>query len=113
MICFLTLAATAHGQDKRYTDGNDLLVSCQLSVHWLDDHSTAMNSLEDYRDGFCRGLVTGVADASPKVCATEGITLGQNIRIVTKFLQDHPERLQLRATELVEQALAKAFPCSK
>jgi hypothetical protein len=94
-------------------DGNFLLSSCQVSVRWLDDHSITTNDFEAYRDGYCRGLVGGVADASPRVCPAEGVVQGQLIRVVAKFLQDHPERLQLRATQLAEEALARAFPCSK
>jgi len=72
-----------------------------------------MSSAENFADGMCRGVVMGVIEVSPKVCPSEGVTLAQAVRIVLKFLQDHPERLHLRGSELAEDALSKAFPCSR
>jgi hypothetical protein len=41
----------------------------------------------------------------------EGVTAGQAIRIVTKYLNAHPERLHRDAHILVVEALREAFPC--
>jgi Rap1a immunity proteins len=94
-------------------DGNFLLGSCQISLRVMDNPSTTEDVYEAWRDGLCAGLVSGVADVSPLVCAAESVTHGQEVRVVVRFLQDHPERLNLHATRLVEAALAQAFPCSK
>jgi hypothetical protein len=56
-------------------------------------------------------MIEGISDASPKVCPPYESTYGQEFRIVTKYLQDHPEELHLKNSDLVEKALAKAFPC--
>jgi hypothetical protein len=70
-------------------------------------------AFDAYRDGYCSGLVAGVSSASPRVCPDDGVTGGQQIRVVLKYLQDHPEELHLDDALLVDRALAKAFPCPK
>lgn len=96
---------------EEVTRGNWLLGSCQLTVKSMDDPSLSENTLEAYRDGFCRGLIDGVSHASPKVCPNEEVTHGQETRVVLKYLQDHPEELHLVNAVLVDKALSKAFPC--
>ena len=66
---------------------------------------------EAWRDGFCAGIVHGVASVSRVVCERENVTHGQEVRVVLRFLQDHPEKLNMDGAVLVEMALAKAFPC--
>jgi hypothetical protein len=95
------------------TSGNFLLVSCQLVVKKTDDKTVSQDNFESFRDGYCRGIIEGVADTSPNVCPIKGSTYGQDARIVVKYLQDHPEELHLANTALVEKALAKVFPCGK
>ena len=91
--------------------GNWLLVSCQLTVRHMDDTSGHEDIYESDRNGVCSGLVEGVSDISPKVCPPEHTSYGQEARVVVKYLQDHPEELNLRDTVLVERALERAFPC--
>jgi hypothetical protein len=100
-------------QEENVTSGNWLLQSCQLALKTIDDPKFDENHFEAYRDGYCRGLISGVADASPRVCPNGQVTHGQQVRIVLKYLQDHPEELHLLNSVLVEQALAKSFPCGK
>jgi hypothetical protein len=94
-------------------DGNYLLRSCQITVRMLNDPHSRLDIYESWRDGRCRGLVEGVSDASPEVCADESVTLQQEYRVVLKFLEDHPEKLNMRDSALVRDALAQAFPCKR
>ena len=116
---FLLFASTvssnsmAHSPDEDVTSGNWLLVSCQLSARAMDDSTVEQTKFDSYRVGICNGLVEGVGDVSPRVCRDSSVTYGQQLRVVVKYLQDHPEELHLRNTALVEKALAKAFPCGK
>jgi hypothetical protein len=100
-------------QNNSYTSGNDFLKYCQASVKSLDNPYVQMSEIETFDDGMCRGMVTGIFEISSRSCPSEGSTVGQAIRVVFKFLQDHPEKLHLRASELTERALAQAFPCPK
>src|SRR5450631_872963 len=94
-------------QEEDYTGGNWLLVSCQVTVKTTEDSRFVENTFESYRDGYCRGLVAGVADASPHVCPPRSVTHGQQVKVVLKYLQDHPEELHLHNSDLVEKSLAK------
>ena len=92
------------------TSGTWLLGSCQITVKATDDRTFQENDLESFRDGFCRGMIEGVSKASPRVCLYD-VTYAQEVRIVLKYLQDHPEEIHQRNTILVDKALSKAFPC--
>jgi hypothetical protein len=114
-LCFVFLVSAVHlnggSPQEEVTSGNWLLVSCQVTVKTVDDPTFKENDYESFRDGFCRGIVEGVSDASPKVCPPKDSTYGQSDRVVVKYLQDHPEELHMKNSTLVETALAKAFPC--
>ena len=73
--------------------------------------------------GLCYGYITGIADYQttllnwsdldePLFCPPDGVTSGQLVKIVTKRLNEHPEKLHLSASGSVANALAQAFPCS-
>lgn len=82
-----------------YLDGNSLRQ--MLS----DSDVTSIN--------MARGYVAGVADATngKTHCSYGNVPASQAAAITQKFLADHPERWQRRATDLIEQALTEAFPC--
>ena len=81
--------------------GNDLLKYCESS------HQDA-----------CRAYVSGVSDASQgktwdggEYCLPDKIIIGQAVKVVTKYLNDHPEKLHYSASSLVHDAFLEAFPC--
>ena len=92
------------------TSGTWLLGSCQITVKAADDRTFQENDLESFRDGFCRGMIEGVSRASSRVCLDD-VTYAQEVRIVVKYLQDHPEEIHERNAILVDKALSRAFPC--
>ena len=92
------------------TTGTWLLGSCQITLKTTDDRTFHENDLESFRDGFCRGLIEGVSKMSPRVCMVD-VTSAQEVRIVLKYLQDHPEQIHQRNAVLVDKALSQAFPC--
>jgi hypothetical protein len=112
-LCTFMFIGVAVCSPQDVTRGNWLLTSCQFSVKSIDDPHSPEDQFEGFRDGYCRGLVQGIATASPKVCQGENVTVGQEVRVVFKYLQDHPEELDKRNTTLVEKALVKAFPCQQ
>lgn len=112
VLGLLAFSVGCLGQENNsYTSGMDLLKYCQTSMKSIDDATIQMSEIENFHDGLCRGIVLGIFNVSSKVCSSEKNTVGQAIRVVLKFLQDHPEKLHLRATDLAEQAMAQAFPC--
>jgi len=72
---------------------------------------------------FCYGYVEAVWDstvveatlnsmvATKIVCYPKGVTLGQMTKIVVKYLNAHPEQLQLNPYAQVVAAMNEAFPC--
>ena len=71
----------------------------------------------------CVGYVEGINDYQttllgwsfldePYFCTPKGVRSYQLVKVVTKYLNDHPEELHLEAGGLAAVALYKAFPCS-
>jgi len=69
----------------------------------------------------CYSFVAGISDAhdnftvlgkmSPLWCLPDNVDTSQLIRVVTKYLQEHPESLHFAASSMVLSALELAFPC--
>ena len=47
------------------------------------------------------------------ICAPEDATFGQAARIVTKFIEDHPERQGENFADLAVLAMRSAWPCGR
>jgi len=91
-----------------YLDGNKLLKACELEDAGISFEYGAN----------CSGYIVGVADASQgkswdgfPYCKPAAVTRGQLVKIVTKWLNNHPEELHNAAHTLVQVALLNAFPC--
>ena len=48
----------------------------------------------------------------PHFCTPDSGSADQLVKVVTKYLNEHPEDLHLHAGSLVANALHEAFPCS-
>lgn len=106
LICMLMLASPA------YSMKGNALQQNMLEAEALNVHSNGGNF---YQAGLFHGYVTGVAEGTSGLlwCPREGVTNGQEVAVVSKFLSDHPERLDDIASVLVGDALRAAFPCPK
>jgi hypothetical protein len=70
-----------------------------------------LDGLELLNCGYATGYVLGVLDAESETTPLpEGITQGQAVLIVNKYIADHPERLQESAAVLVKDAMQAAYP---
>ncbi len=102
---------------SRY-NGNELLNQCKKAEYGMETSTYNANEPEGIR---CIGFVNGiystmqVAAIDPKflnACFPEsGLSTQQAIRIVTKYLNDHPEKLHEPDCILSIMALKDAFPC--
>ena len=84
-----------------FKSGNDLAKDC-----WSDS---------GFSKGICAGYVIGLTDilsGEGRICAPSAVTDGQVVRIVEKYLKEHPGVLHYAADSLVLIALKNAFPCS-
>ncbi|MGF6199798.1 Rap1a/Tai family immunity protein [Pseudomonas laurylsulfatiphila] len=98
-------------------DGNELIKQCADGVKAAN--GATLNSYSDAT--FCLGLTQGVRHTMRLVneklppqyqtCFPSGITNGQGMRIVLKYLQDHPDRLHEQDSDLVYLAYKTAYPC--
>jgi hypothetical protein len=114
IICVLAVSVGSWGQSANDSNsGNHLLQVCLPEVRSLDNPSLPQNASELFNEGYCLGFVEGVAEASHSVCLPTGVQPRQAVRIVVKFLQDHPEKLNLYGAILADTALSQAFPCSR
>jgi len=104
VIMFLLLVLYSGVTVPDYLDGNKLLSQCESKINAAK--------------GTCLGYITGVADAShgrtladAYYCKPKKVSVGQLNKIVTKYLNNNPEKLHLAAFPLVQLALLEAFPC--
>lgn len=74
---------------------------------------------ESGNQSYCLGYIAAMADTfscdSPLMGfswkPSSRITNGQLVKVVTKWMNDHPENLHYSASSLVANALQDAFPC--
>jgi hypothetical protein len=52
-----------------------------------------------------------IAFAKHELCRPDGVTMGQEVAVVVKYIDEHPEDLHLEFLLLASEALAKAWPC--
>lgn len=107
LACALSPSSAFAASGSGWT-GNELLATCRSaggdpSAPTLD-HAT------------CLGYITGVYESFGFVlpdaaCAEKGVTNGQLVDIVVKFLILYPEKRNRSAPLLIAAAVADAFPC--
>ena len=121
LIGFLHAAAAATTQD-----GNKLLRACTQAIRFTDSPETLAQAFRQPEQvmeaGYCLGLLRGVAnmnmvwqmytkDASMFFCLPPESIVNQWMRIVVRYLQQHPEKLHEEDIGLVSLAFTSAFPC--
>lgn len=125
ILSIVTQQSTSLASDSLQIDGNFLMRACSHI------NNTTLNGQDlakvNFTDGYCMGIVDGISfmsiginAISPstqipnlRVCWPKNltITLGQKIRILTKYLRDHPEMLAYDGHLLVNLAFRNAYPC--
>ena len=112
---------TLHAQSLPFeATANYLLSTCKLAILAADpatrptdfDYQKAVDS------NYCLGYIQGFKEANaltpiPNFCVPDAVTLGQLIKVVVKYMDEHPEELHLLSGLVVREALQKAFPCRK
>jgi hypothetical protein len=106
--------------------GSQLLPSCQAALKiGTGGNKTIMikptaTDIQDAVDGsFCRGYVLGVVDAliatsattETAYCIPTNTDSDQLVRVVAKYLNDNPAKLNEPADLLVTKSMLDAFPC--
>jgi hypothetical protein len=101
--------------------GLAMLRYCQAAVDIVDGRSEQLTKTQILEAGFCmgwtRGTVAlmstyeGLLGKERLFCPPEGVTNGQAIWIVLRYLQNHPEALHKSGPPLAYRAILEAFPC--
>ena len=63
--------------------------------------------------GLFSGYVTGYTDGNSLLCIPAGVTRGQLLAIVAKYLKNNPEIWNLPSEVLIFNSLIHTFPCKK
>ena len=98
-----------------YTDGNKILSACS-ELNKLLHYNFELDSFEA---GRCWGYISASTDiykvikygSSRIVCISEEQEVSDYVRIVIKYLNEHPKDLDRPAFELITKAFAEIFPC--
>ena len=113
-------AQTALGPGMR---AEALVKACELAD--AGPNASFGDSAKSFNVGYCLGYMWGVlvshdffvdattlAGSRPIFCAaTDKVSVGQAVKVFLKYAQDHPEELHIDASNLVVEALMKAFSC--
>jgi len=111
LLCTSSICAA---EERTYT-GNELLNNCNNVIAGVEGRSHDM-----FVGGYCLGYVDGIDDAlnilpienfDRGYCRPKNVTAGQLVRVVVKYLKNHPEKLHENQFLLTLSALLNAFPC--
>jgi hypothetical protein len=65
--------------------------------------------------GYCTGIVEATMFNLPvtgNVCLPKGVTTGQGLQVLVKYMDDHPKELHEQTVRLAARAIVQAWPCS-
>lgn len=108
MLMILTSTASSSETSFFFLRGNELMSLCK-NQELLEAHTQYAS--DDFNK--CLGYIMAISDEMDlqgMLGDTNGVTAGQEVKIVLKYGNDHPEQLNRHAAWIVDQALRKAFP---
>ena len=88
-----------------------IMPACRMVLGMAPNGLTTKFTVQD--SGICIGLVEGLSYQRQGICYAPGVTVSQSIRVVVKYIDDRPERLQEDFKILALEALRAAWPCKK
>jgi hypothetical protein len=113
-VCVIPLAETQEHTSDPSDSGNAFLSLCGN----MPDLSPKQSL---FQQGQCLGYVVGIDDGwriaydmqsqSQPYCAPDGVTNGQLMRVLIKFIKDHPEKAHFQTRVLEVESFMDAFPC--
>ena len=111
IVLGILLSAVAGSAHAEFWTGNDLKVRLERFQRVIEGKEVPDPGNE--QDTLAAGYVAGVNDAvtGVSVCPPDGVTVGQLVSVVLKFMRANPELLNLTADQVVERSLAAVWPC--
>jgi len=104
LLAMATTGAMAEEVDKTET-ANLWLPYCKAYVEEQPGLPAKMLSM-----GVCAGIVAGIFFAE-ECKAPDGVTFGQQVRIVVNYIEAGPKRMHESFYQLAYEALREAWPC--
>ena len=114
-ILLISISVSPASAGVGYTDGNKILSACKELSELLHNHF----ELDSFEAGRCWGYISASTDiyqiikygSSRIVCIPEDKEVSDYVRIVTEYLNEHPNDLDRSAFELITKAFAEVYPC--
>ncbi|MGD1062894.1 MAG: Rap1a/Tai family immunity protein [Terracidiphilus sp.] len=124
VFVLMLLCAPSVARAEAEHDGNELSEECNTALR-TPDKSKNDAPPDAIHTGMCLGLVRGAMDMMTlwervdsnhsqsrfHGCIPTEVSLLEAIKVVMKYLNDHPERLHERDSFLIVSALTEAYPC--
>jgi hypothetical protein len=121
--CWQKAARSVHASDDAHQrdqlpfhdSGKEFLDQCESTSGTVTDQ-TAVTSVacHAWLSGFADGIqTTEILAGKNVVCVPQDLNNEQAMRVVIKYMKDHPDQLHLPALALALRALKEAFPCEE
>ena len=89
---------------------NYIMPGCRSFTAQTPSSSAAYDA---FARGQCLGIVDTIAALTADVCHPAGVTSGQAVSVVVKYIDDRPARHNESFRVLAQEALREAWPCNK
>src|SRR5689334_12168091 len=108
ILLALTMPASAQ-ETSVQRSANEMLSGCK---GFLDDNMTGVSM---FNRGRCVGFVAGLVYrvGGEDFCLPKGVTTGQAVAVVVKYIEARPERMHESFGALALEALTAAWPCKR
>ena len=112
IFALIWLIAATPSVASTTVDGNTLLKECQKAIKLVDDDDAKYGDVYDI--GSCTGFIHGLMTVPNTIfCIPVNVSTNQAIRVLVRYLEEHPEVLHLAKGKLALDAFADAFPCHR
>jgi hypothetical protein len=112
-VGILSSSYKALAQSSGTLSANYFLPGCLLAT----DENAGFVKAADYKTGLCMGAVMTLfwlaGDRIDNICPPPTSTIDQALRVVVRYLKQHPDGTHLGFVELAIAAMAEAWPCAK
>ena len=112
LVAHVLWSLPARCEPADYFSANSFMPGCRSIIEKGPGRFAVTNAQTAFDSGRCVGFVTGIAAIDPGSCAPT-VTLDQLLRVVVKYIDERPQLMHERFADLVQQALATAWPCKR
>ncbi len=108
----LNFAGAVSAKEKDYDSANAMMPVCREAIKSTNAKNDPLRFL---MQGNCMGIVAALHYFNKQLglCMPNGVTNGRVIRVVVKYIDDRPGRLNENFMALAFEALRAAWPCPK